>query len=74
MQTVAGSKKSKCLGKVKHFLWSRANEPVQVTIILRDIPIQIKYPEFADINLLLFLQDQRVGYDSFDMICFNVPI
>ena len=61
IQTVVGSKKSECLGKVKHLLWSRADEPVQATITLRDIPIQIKYPEFSDINLLLFLQEQRVG-------------
>ena len=60
IQTVVGSKKSECLRKVKHFLCSRADEPVQATIILRDIPIQIKYPEFSDINLLLFLQEQRV--------------
>ena len=34
IQTVVGSKESECLGKVKHLLWSRADEPVQATITL----------------------------------------
>ena len=53
IQTVAGSKKSKCLGKVKNILLSRVDGPVQATIILRNIHIQIKYPEFADIKFIV---------------------